>query len=388
MRRSCLVSLRRVSTAAGGALTGTRVIELEGLAAAPLCGQLLAGHGAEVMRVDRPGRTPHAGTTLLSLGKSSVRIDLKSEKGRRSFEGLIRHADVLIEPYRPGVMERLRLGPDELLEINPRLIYARLTGWGQTGALAHTAGHDINYIATSGALSMFGRPGERPVPPVNLLGDFCGGSLSCAFGISMALFERERSGRGQVIDAAMLDGAAFTTSFIHRLVAARQWDPARPGTNLLDGGAPFYDTYGCSDGKFVAVGCIEPEFFGAMVELLDSHGHACSGEPGFCAQHDPRTWTDMRAKLTDIFASRTRDEWADVFRGTDACVSPVLSLTEAPDNAHNDGREIFALGCDGAGAWVAPPPKLSRTPARSLREMVARHADNDVDTKPQEPAKL
>jgi crotonobetainyl-CoA:carnitine CoA-transferase CaiB-like acyl-CoA transferase len=238
MRRSCLVSLRRVSTAAGGALTGTRVIELEGLAAAPLCGQLLAGHGAEVMRVDRPGRTPHAGTTLLSLGKSSVRIDLKSEKGRRSFEGLIRHADVLIEPYRPGVMERLRLGPDELLEINPRLIYARLTGWGQTGALAHTAGHDINYIATSGALSMFGRPGERPVPPVNLLGDFCGGSLSCAFGISMALFERERSGRGQVIDAAMLDGAAFTTSFIHRLVAARQWDPARPGTNLLDTGAP------------------------------------------------------------------------------------------------------------------------------------------------------
>jgi alpha-methylacyl-CoA racemase len=361
------MNVRWCSTAVhpSGPLQGIKVIELEGLAAVPLCGRLLSEFGATVVRVDQPGRTPHFGTTALDLGKSSVALDLKSDTGRRALKALARHADVLIEPYRPGVMERLDLGPDDLLAHNPRLVYARLTGWGQTGAYAQTAGHDINYIAISGALSMLRRStaGERPLPPVNLLGDFAGGSMSCTLGIALALFERESSGRGQVIDAAMLDGAAFLSSFVHRMRDIGAWS-GPPGTNMLDSGAPFYDTYACkpSPGRgaeFVAVGAIEPQFYALLLEKL-----GLQDDPLMGSQMDSRKWPQMRERLAAVFLSRTRDEWASAFAGSDACVSPVLEMSEAPRDAHNQSRGIFSDAAEGCAPEVAAVPRLSRTPAR------------------------
>ena len=323
----------------------------------------------------RPGKTPHVGTSEFDLGKRSIALDLKAPSGVQSMRRLCESADVLIEPYRPGVMERLGLGPEVLLADNPRLVYARLTGWGQSGAYSQTAGHDINYIAISGALSMFSRPGERPLPPVNLLGDFAGGALSCAFGVTLALLERQQSGRGQVVDAAMLDSAAYFTTFMHRLRAIGGWSDA-PGTNMLDGAAPFYRTYRCKDGSFVAVGAIEPEFWQQLLEKLVVQGN----EPLLqMAQMDQRRWPEMSARLAALFAERTRDEWAAHFAGSDACVSPVLSLAEAPSDVHNASRGIFASDGPGGGAWVEAPPVLSRTPARRAREATRACDGESID---------
>lgn len=242
-----------------GPLRGIRVVELAGLAAAPHLGLILADFGADVIRVDRKEDHVHYGTAVLGRGKRSMKLDLKCEGDRETFFSLVDGADVVIEPFRPGVMERLGAGPDVLMKRNPRLIFARLTGWGQSGVLARTAGHDINYLAVSGVLSCCARNGQRPVPPVNLLGDFAGGSLTCAFGITAALFERERSGQGQIIDSAFIDGAAYLSTFLFRLRGLGMWGEA--GTNIIDTGAPYYDTYTCADGRYVAVGAIEPKFY-------------------------------------------------------------------------------------------------------------------------------
>jgi len=318
---------------------------------------ILADFGADVIRVDRPQSVPGRPDPTrdhLARGKRSVAVNMKDPRGVELLLTLLENADVLVEPFRPGVMERLGTGPDVALARNPGLVYARLTGWGQDGEYAPMAGHDINYIALSGALSLFGRKGEKPLPPVNLIGDFAGGGMLCALGIVMALFEKSRSGKGQVVDAAMVDGAANLATFLCGFRAAGIWSDER-GTNMLDTGAPFYDTYETSDGKHVSVGAIEPQFYTA---LLDGLGLAADDMPH---QHDREHWEATRARFTEIFASKTRDEWSAVFDGTDACVAPVLTLGEAPAHAHNRRRETFVRGIDDVEV-PAPAPRLSRTP--------------------------
>jgi alpha-methylacyl-CoA racemase len=367
-------------------LSGTRVLELEGLAAAPFAGMMLADFGAEVVRIDRPGAEPHFGTTTLGRGKKSVVLDLKTPDGCEAFRALARTADVLIEPFRPGTMERLGLGPDALLaeSVNPRLVYARLTGWGQTGPLSHTAGHDINYIAATGALWMFQRPGERPLPPANLLGDFAGGGLGCVAGILLALIERQASGRGQVVDAAMGDGAAYLCSFLLKLQAAGLHDGERAGTSLLDGGAPFYDVYECrEDGTFLAVGAIEPQFYALLLEGLGLGGGAPDDDGRNAAiraedQMDRALWPALRRQIAERVRTRTREEWADVFRADgplrDACATPVLTPSEAAGHAHSAARGTFCGNGD-----VLAAPRLSRTPARRPEAPRPRHGEHTAE---------
>ncbi len=345
----------------GGPLAGVKVVEFAGLAPAPFACMLLADLGADVVRVDRavaaPGgpvpAAPAVATDVLGRGRRSVAVDLKADAGRELVLALVDAADVLVEGFRPGVMERLGLGPDVCLERNPRLVYGRMTGWGQEGPMANVAGHDINYIALSGALGLIGRPGERPVPPVNIIGDFAGGGLLLAFGVLAALHERTSSGRGQVVDAAMVDGAALFTTIIRGLAAAGAWDDER-GSNVVDGGRPYYDTYTTADGGYVAVGAIEPQFYG---ELLDRLG--LDLDPG--TQDDPASWPAMRAALAARFRERTKDEWAADLQTTDACVAPVLSLDEAAHHPHARARSAF-IEIDGV-AQSAPAPRFSRTPA-------------------------
>ena len=353
-------------------LSGIRVVEMEALAAVPWAGMCLADFGAEVIRVDNARHPPHFGTTVLGRGKTSVALDLKTSEGRRACTALAATADVLLEGYRPTVMERLGLGPDDLCadECNPGLIYCRLTGFGQDGPYAQRAGHDINYIAITGALHAMTRgahadPAARPLPPLNLLGDFAGGALSAVTGVLMALVARQgNEGRGQVVDAAMVDGTAYLMSFIHHLGALGRWNDARPGTNLLDTGAPFYDTYACKDGAFVAVGAIEPQFYALLLEGLGLGAGA--GGDGLPDQMDVPRWGELRQAFAAAFKTRTRDDWASVFdeRGdfADACVTPVLSMTEAAANPHNVSRGLFQQG-DSVGA-PTPAPRLSATPAQ------------------------
>ncbi|GAA0464560.1 CoA transferase [Actinoplanes capillaceus] len=336
-----------------GPLDGIRVVELAGLAPAPFGCMILADLGADVVLVDRPGGTGPIGP--MQRGRRRVTVDLKSETGRAELLGLIERADVLVEGYRPGVAERLGFGPDDCERINPRLIYARMTGWGQDGPLAKAAGHDIDYIAISGALEPLGRPGERPHAPVNLLGDFAGGGMLLAVGVLAALVERGVSGRGQVVDAAMVDGSSLLMTFLHGFLAEGRW-PGGRGQNLLDGGAPFYDTYQASDGGYLAVGSLEPQFYAALLQ-----GLGLDDDPDLPGQFDVAAWPELRRRFTERFASRTRDEWASIFEGLDACVSPVLSLTEAPDHPHNRARNAF-IEVDGV-VQPAPAPRLSRTPA-------------------------
>jgi alpha-methylacyl-CoA racemase len=339
-------------------LDGIRVLELAGLAPVPYCGLILADFGADVVRVDRVG----GGTMpdILGRGKRSVAVDLKHPQGVATVARLAESADVLVEPYRPGVMERLGLGPDALCARNPRLVYARLTGWGQAGPYAPMAGHDINYIALSGALSAFGRRGERPVPPVNLLGDFAGGGMLCAMGVLLALIERARSGRGQVVDAAMVDGAAYLGLMLFRLHASGWW--SERGTNMLDTGAPFYDTYETKDGKYVSVGAIEPQFYAALLQGLGL-------DPATLPhQHDRSQWPATAQKFAAIFKTKTRDEWSAVFDGTDACVAPVLEIAEVATHPHNRARQLL-LPDDKGHLEPAPAPRLSRTPAAVTRPM-------------------
>lgn len=340
-----------------GPLAGIGVVEIAGIGPGPFAAALLAGMGAEVIRVERPGGGVLDFASRMSAGGRArmLTLDLKDAEGRDELLRLVASADVLMEGFRPGAMERLGLGPDECLAANPRLVYARLTGWGQCGPLASTAGHDINYIALTGALGSFVRTGQAPTPPLNLVGDFAGGSLYLIFGVLAALLERERSGRGQVIDVAMIDGVSSLMSSIYELRAMGAW-PGEPGSNVLDTGAPFYEVYRTADDRFIAVGCLEPRFYAAFLAGLGLSG------ADLPAQYDPAGWPELRERFASTIAARTRDEWAEVFAGTDACVTPVLSLDEAPSHPHNLARETFVRDTD-TGAWTpATAPRLSRTP--------------------------
>ncbi|RNL81120.1 CaiB/BaiF CoA transferase family protein [Nocardioides marmorisolisilvae] len=343
-----------------GPLAGVRVLEIASLAPAPFGTMLLADLGADVLRVDRAGSsaaiTPPPGP--LDRGKRSLALDLKSPEGLASVKELAADADVFVEGFRPGVAERIGIGPDELCVLNPRLIYARMTGWGQEGPLAPTAGHDINYIALAGLLEPIARRGERPLPPSNLLGDFAGGGMLMALGILAALVERNTSGQGQVIDAAMVDGASTFSAFMRGMHAVGLWNE-EPGTNALDGAAAFYDTYPCADGKYVAVGCVEPQFFAELVEKLGLD------EPDLPFQLDPTGWDDWRAVIGKAFLARSRDEWTAHFDGSDACVTPVLTPWEAHLHPHAVARASF-VEVDGV-VQPAPAPRFSRTPAGTPR---------------------
>jgi len=337
-----------------GPLAGVRVIELAGIGPGPFAAQLLARMGAEVIRVQRAGGggfDPAGGVSAGGRARA-VSLDLKDPAGRQALLALLADADVLMEGFRPGVLERLGIGPDVCLARNPRLVYARLTGWGQDGPLAQRAGHDINYIALAGALGSFARAGERPVPPLNLVGDFAGGSMFLIFGVLAALLERTRSGRGQVVDVAMIDGVASLMGFVYELRGLGMWG-GPPGSNLLDTGAPFYDVYECSDGRYVAVGCLEPQFYAEFV-----HGLGIDGED-LPHQYDASGWPRLRERFASVLSGRPRDEWAEKFAGTDACVTPVLSLDEAPAHPHNAARRTY-LPADGG--WTPyPAPRFSRS---------------------------
>jgi alpha-methylacyl-CoA racemase len=340
-----------------GPLDGVRVIEIASLAPAPFGCMVLADLGADVLRVDRAERSgPQARTPAdpLVRGRRSIGLNLKDAAGVDVLLRLIEGADVLVEGFRPGVAERLGFGPEECARRNPRLVFARMTGWGQEGPLAPTAGHDIDYIGISGALGPIGRAGQRPVPPLNLVGDFGGGGMLLAVGILAALVERERSGLGQVVDAAMVDGSALLTSFIYGMLATGTWQDRR-GSNMLDGGAPWYDTYETAGGGYVAVGAIEPQFYAA---LLDGLGLAGADLPN---QLDPAGWPELRRRFAEVFATRSRDEWAEVFAGTDACVAPVLSLAEAPQHPHAVARNAFVEV--GGITQPAPAPRFGRSAA-------------------------
>jgi len=354
-----------------GPLDGIRVVEIASLAPAPFGCMILSDLGADVLRVDRTeicGTSARPPLDPLSRGRRSAGINLKDAAGVELLLRLVASADVLVEGFRPGVAERLGFGPQVCAERNPRLVYGRMTGWGQDGPLAPTAGHDIDYIAISGALSLVGRAGQPPVPPVNLLADFGGGGMLLALGVLAALLERERSGLGQVVDAAMVDGSALLTSFVYGLRAAGAWQDAR-GVNLLDGGAPFYDTYQTADGKYVAVGALEAKFY---AELLAGLGLSDAGLP---PQQDRAGWPVLRARFTEVFLTRTRDEWAEVFAGSDGCVAPVLSAAEAPGHPHNASRGTFA----DVGGLVqpAPAPRFGRSPAGAPSAPPRPGADTD-----------
>ena len=355
-----------------GPLDGVRVIEIASLAPAPFGCMILADLGADVLRIDRAERCgPQAPQPRdpLSRGRRSIGLNLKEPAGLELLLKLIADADVLVEGFRPGVAERLGFGPQAFADRNPRRIFARMTGGGQDGPLAPTAGHDIDYIAISGALGIVGRAGESPVPPVNLLGDFGGGGMLLALGILAALLERNSSGLGQVVDAAMVDGSALLTSFIYGMRAAGSWQDKR-GSNTLDGGAPFYDTYATSDGQYMAVGALEPQFYAA---LLTGLGLTDAGLP---AQHDLAGWPVLRQRFTAAFASRTRAEWVQVFDGTDACVSPVLDLAEAPVHPHAVARNAFV---EVAGiSQPAPAPRFGRTQAAVPAAPPRLGADTDA----------
>jgi alpha-methylacyl-CoA racemase len=344
-----------------GPLTGLRVVEMAGIGPAPFCAMLLADMGAEVVRIDRAargdlgldlGKEPRF--DVLRRGRKSIALDLKKPAAVAATMRLIAQADVLIEGFRPGTMERLGLGPEQCLAINPKLVYGRMTGFGQDGPEASKAGHDINYIALSGVLSAIGRQGTAPVPPLNLVGDFGGGAMFLAFGVLAALFERGRSGSGQVVDAAMVDGSAYLSTAIHGMTALGLWQEEL-GTNILDSGAPWYDTYATSDGKFVAIGPVEHRFFNELLARLKI-------DPAtFPAQFDRSRWPEMRKSFAEIFRTKTRDEWCQVMEGSDACFAPVLTISEAPQHPHNHMRHTFV---DIAGVTQpAPAPRFSRSQA-------------------------
>ncbi len=346
-----------------GPLSGVSVVEMSGIGPGPFAGMMLADLGASVIRVDRLSggkqgvltALSHGRADVVSRGRRSIAIDLKSAEGVELVLRLVDSADVLIEGYRPGVMERLGLGPEVALARNPRLVFGRMTGWGQHGPLAQTAGHDINYISLSGALAAIGRHGQTPVPPLNLVGDYGGGGLLLAYGVLAALLSAAHTGAGQVVDAAMVDGSALLMAQFYGMKAVGRWTDQR-GSNLLDTGAPFYDVYPTSDGGYVSVGPLEPAFFAILLERLgvDDIDEA--------AQYDPRSWPSLRLRLTAEFASRTRAACEELFAGVDACVFPVLSISEAPQHPHNLARGTFVTRDDVV--QPAPAPRFSATPAQ------------------------
>ncbi|MCG8592341.1 MAG: CoA transferase [Proteobacteria bacterium] len=358
-----------------GPLSGYRVLEVAGLGPGPFAAMLLSDLGAEVLRIDRPdavaaggGQSPHL--NFMNRGRPSVGIDLKHPDGRQLVLELVERADALIEGFRPGVMERLGLGPEPCQARNPRLVYGRMTGFGQDGPLAHTAGHDINYVALAGALDAIGRRGQPPTPPLNLLGDFGGGGVFLVLGLVCALLERERSGQGQVVDAAMVDGVAVLSTVLHSLrLFPDFWSPER-GTNLLDSGAPFYDVYETADGRYVSVGAIEPQFYAALLKKLELPPSAVA------TQNDRATWPAQKERIAAVFRTRTRDEWCALLEGEDVCFAPVLSPEEATAHAHNAARATF-VEVEGA-VQPAPAPRFSRTPGRVAGPARAPGADTDA----------
>jgi len=345
-----------------GPLSGIRVLELAGIGPGPFCAMMLADMGADVLRVDRPepvdlGLPLEPKFDVIARGRRSIALDLKHTGAIEIALALVEKADVLIEGFRPGVTERLGLGPDACLARNPRLVYGRVTGWGQDGPLAQAAGHDINYIAIAGALHAIG-PAQRPAPPLNLVGDYGGGAMYLAFGIVCALCERHSSGRGQVIDTAMSEGAASLMSIFYGRMAAGLWHDKR-GVNILDGGAPWYNVYDTADGKYVAVGAIEGRFYAKLMQRLGLD------TPSLPDQYDRARWPELRANLARIFQQKTRDEWCEALAGHDVCIAPVLSIAEAPSHPHNRARGAF-FECDGV-IQPGPAPRFSRTPGRVER---------------------
>ena len=340
--------------ARGGPLAGLRVLELAGIGPGPFCAMMLADQGATVLRIDRPGASSRQpGHELLNRGRQSAVLDLKHPRAIDALLRLVEAADVLLEGFRPGVTERLGVGPDICLRRNPRLVYARMTGWGQQGPLSGAAGHDIGYIARAGALHGLGRAGGPPQFPANLLGDFGGGGMLMAYGICAALVERATSGQGQVVDAAIVDGVASLLAMPLMFMAQGIWRDER-GVNLLDGGVPWYDVYETADGKWVAVGALEPQFYAALLAGLGLTGAPDRG--------DPRNWPELRGLISARFKDRTRDEWTAAFAGSDACVEPVLSVTEAAGDPHLTARETY-VSRDGM-VQPSPAPRFSRTPGR------------------------
>lgn len=335
-----------------GPLTGLKIIEFAGIGPGPFCGMLLSDLGADVVRIDRKGQGRGSPSDITARGRRSVGLDLKNPAAIETCLKLFETADVVFEGFRPGVMERLGLGPDVALKRNPKLVYGRMTGWGQFGPYAQAAGHDMNYIAITGALHAIGTE-DKPVPPLNLVGDFGGGALYLAFGILAGVIKARETGEGQVIDCAMSDGAASLMAMFYGFKASGAWTESRR-SNLLDGGAHFYDTYQCSDGKWVSIGSIEPQFYALLLEKTGI------SDPAFKAQMDRGAWPDLKAKLAAVIATKTRDEWSALMEATDVCFAPVLDLDEAPRHAHNVARQTFV---EVAGVTQpAPAPRFSKTP--------------------------
>ena len=352
-----------------GPLAGITIIEFAGIGPGPFCAMMLADHGAEVIRIERPGGRLDP-RDALSRNRKSIILNTKTPDGLTVARDLCRSADGLVEGYRPGVMERLGLGPDMVLADNPKLVYGRMTGWGQYGPYAHAAGHDINYIALSGVLHSIGRAGERPVPPVNYIGDFGGGGMMLAFGMVSALLAVKMGGAGQVIDCAMTDGSALLAGMSwHMLSAGINEDSA--GVNMLDGGAHFYDTYECADGKWISIGSIEPQFYALL-----RHHAGVADDPAFDAQHDRAGWEPLKSKLTEIFRTKTRDEWDAVMATTDVCFAPVLSMTEATQHPHNVARGTFVEV--GGAIQPAPAPRYSTTVTGPPVAAPAAGSDSDA----------
>lgn len=346
-----------------GALDGITIIEMAGIGPGPFAAMMLADHGARVIRIERPGAAGRVGDNgnrdILNRNRDVIALDVKDPAAIARIRDLVRSADGLIEGFRPGVMERLGLGPDVLLADNPRLVFGRMTGWGQTGPYAPSAGHDINYIALSGALHSYGRAGDKPTPPVNAVGDFGGGGMMMAFGMLAGILSARSTGKGQVVDCAMVDGAAILSAMTYTFLASGLWRDER-GVNMLDTGAHFYDTYETADGKYVSIGSIEPQFY---AQLLAAMG--LTDDPDFAGQMNPANWGPLKARLTELFKTRTRDEWCAIMEHTDICFAPVLSLTEAPEHPHNAQRGTF-LTVDGL-LQPAPAPRFSATPAPEPR---------------------
>jgi alpha-methylacyl-CoA racemase len=344
------------SVRASGPLSGTRIVEFAGIGPGPFACMMLADMGAEVVTLDRVGAKKNL-KSVAGRGRKVVEVDLKDKASIAKVLDLLNHADALIEGFRPGVMERLGLGPELVLAKNPKLVYGRMTGWGQEGPLAQAAGHDINYISVTGALAAIGTT-EKPVPPLNLVGDFGGGALYLVVGVLAALLEASKSGKGQVVDAAMCDGAASLMSMFFDLAAAGRWVEGRE-QNFLDGGAHFYGIYECSCGHFISIGSIEPQFYALLRQ------HAGLTDVDFDAQMDRKAWPALREKLTEVFKSKTREDWCQIMEGTDICFAPILTMAEAPKHPHNAARKIFV---ERHGVTQpAPAPRFSRTPS-AIRE--------------------
>lgn len=350
------MAIQSQSTKSGGPLSGYRIIEIAGIGPGPFAAMMLADMGAEVIRVERAqsvrGPEPEgAHWDVLLRGRRNIAIDLKNPDGVETLLSLVEHADALIEGFRPGVMERLGIGPDVCVARNPKLVFGRMTGWGQDGPYAASAGHDINYISLAGALAHFSRAGEAPVPPLNMVGDFGGGGMFLAYGVVCALLEAQKSGKGQVVDSAMVDGSAVLMSMFWAMKNIGIFDENKPGTNLLDTGAHFYDVFECSDGKYVSIGSIEPQFYALLLEKT-----GLSGDPAFAKQMDASQWPVLKIKLADVMRTKTRTQWCKIMEGTDVCFAPVLTMSEAAKHPHNVARQTF-IEADGV-TQPAPAPRF------------------------------